>query len=90
MEGSGTHDSGRGGSEGEWMMRWGRDHMGQNREGRQMSEDGEGLKGASLIARLGGEQMARGRMVQKMTRQERGPHWLNAERQKALEYNVRR
>jgi hypothetical protein len=28
----------------------------------------KGIKGASLIARPGGEQMARGRMVQKMTR----------------------
>jgi hypothetical protein len=64
--------------------------MDQKREGGQMSEDEEGLKGAILIARPGGEQMARGRMVQKMTRQERGPRWLNAERQKALKYNVRR
>jgi hypothetical protein len=42
--------------------------MDQKREGGQMSEDEEGIKGASLIARPGGEQMARGRMVQKMTR----------------------
>jgi hypothetical protein len=64
--------------------------MDQKREGGQMSEDEEGLKGANLIARPGGEQMERGRMVQKMTRQERGPRWLNTERQKALEYNVHR
>jgi hypothetical protein len=62
--------------------------MDQKREGGQMSKDEEGIKGASLIAQPGGEQMARGRMVQKMTQQERGPRWLNTERQKALEYNV--
>jgi hypothetical protein len=33
--------------------------MDQKRGGRQMSEDEGGLKGASLIARSGGEQMAR-------------------------------
>jgi hypothetical protein len=53
---------------GEWMMRWGRDHTDQKRGDGQMSEDEEGLKGASLIARSGGEQDG------KMTRQERGPH----------------
>jgi hypothetical protein len=41
--------------------------MDLKREGGQMSEDEEGIKGASLIARPGGEQMARGWMVQKMT-----------------------
>jgi hypothetical protein len=39
--------------------------MDQKKEGGQMSEDEEGLKGASPIARPGGEQMARGRMVQR-------------------------
>jgi hypothetical protein len=43
----------------------------QKKGGGQMSEDEEGLKGASLIAWPRGEQMERGRMVQKMTRQER-------------------
>jgi hypothetical protein len=42
-----------------------------------MSEDEERLKGESLIARPGGEQMA-----QKITRQGRGPRWLNAEGQR--------
>jgi hypothetical protein len=36
-------------------------------------DDEKGLKGESLIARPGGEQMARRRMVRKMTRQEKGP-----------------
>jgi hypothetical protein len=40
---------------GEWMMRWERDHTDQKRGDGQMSEDEEGLKGASLIARSGGE-----------------------------------
>jgi hypothetical protein len=42
-----------------------------------MSEDEERLKGESLIARPGGEQMA-----QKITRQGRGPRRLNAEGQR--------
>jgi hypothetical protein len=70
---------------GEWMMRWGRDHMDQKRGGGQMSEDEEGLKGASLIARPGGEQMA-----QKITRQGRGPRWLNAEGQRMPGFPVHR
>jgi hypothetical protein len=45
---------------GEWMMRWGRDHMDRKRGDGQMSEDEEELKGASLIVRSGGEQMAGG------------------------------
>jgi hypothetical protein len=39
--------------------------MDQKKEGGQTSEDEEGLKGASHIARPGGEQMARGKMVQR-------------------------
>jgi hypothetical protein len=31
---------------GEWMMRWGRDHMDQKRGDGQMSEDEEGAKGS--------------------------------------------
>jgi hypothetical protein len=43
----------------EWMMRWGRDHTDQKRGDGKMLEDEEGLKGASLIARSGGEKMTR-------------------------------
>jgi hypothetical protein len=50
----------------------------QKREGGQMSEDEEGPKGAGLISRPGGEQVARGRMAQRVTQHERrGPSWLN-------------
>jgi hypothetical protein len=52
----------------------------QKRGGVQMSEDEEGLKGASLISRPGREQMVMGKMAQKITRQGKGPRWLNAER----------
>jgi hypothetical protein len=58
---------------GEWMMRWGRDHVDGERGDGQMSEDEEGLKGTSLVARSGGEQVAGGRTIQKVTRQEGGP-----------------
>jgi hypothetical protein len=58
---------------GEWMMRWGRDHVDGERGDGQMSEDEEGPNGTGPIARSGGEQMAGGRMVQKVTRQEGGP-----------------
>jgi hypothetical protein len=66
-----------------------RDHLDHKRGGGQASEDEEGKKEASLIAWPGGEQMARGRMTQKATRQERGPHWLHAERQKMFGLPVR-
>jgi hypothetical protein len=52
--------------------------MDQKREGGQMLEDEEGPKGASLISRPGGEQVARGRMAQRVTwKERRGPTWLN-------------
>jgi hypothetical protein len=48
--------------------------MDRKRGDGQMSEDEEELKGASLILRSGGEQMARGeRMVHKLTRRGKGP-----------------
>jgi hypothetical protein len=45
----------------------GRGHMDQKRGSGRVSEDEEGLGGASLIARPGGGQVARGRMVHKLT-----------------------
>jgi hypothetical protein len=47
--------------------------MDQKRGGGQMSGDEEWPKGASFIARPGGEQMARGRMVHQLTRRGKGP-----------------
>jgi hypothetical protein len=59
---------------GEWTMRWGEGPHGQEKGRWTVSEDEEGLKGVSLIAWPGGKQMA-----QKITRQRRGPRWLNIE-----------
>jgi hypothetical protein len=63
--------------------------MDQKRGGGQMSEDEEGLKGMSLITQPGGEHMTRGKMAQKITRQERGPCWLNTERQRMFGFPMR-